>query len=326
MLLVDSEVQALMQRMLHRGSYSIQPKVDSKGVGYPELSSLFPKKSENEIRRFLDRLIDAKILTPKLLDKIISCPVCYSASIYSKYNCPRCNSFDIGKSMIVEHVRCGYMGSLEKFQKEDGPFCPKCRNLVSELDFRKIGISFECNSCGSRFEAPGVSHKCNSCDNVFTYKEAKYEPIHELELSSDTKRQLAQGKIPLETIASMLGQNGYQVGIRTDLVGKSGATHRFDIIAKKGSSLVVANFAFEPKEEDIISLFAKRYDIDPSFTLLITLSPPTKDQDAVATAYGVRILYAAGLIPIAQQIVDLMGSTSPTDVDIVLDNKSKAVT
>ncbi len=30
-----------------------------------------------------------------------------------------------------------------------------------------------------------MSHKCNSCDDVFTYKEARYEPIYEFELSEE---------------------------------------------------------------------------------------------------------------------------------------------
>ncbi len=51
-------------------------------------------------------------------------------------------------------------------------------------------------------------------------------------------------------------------GLKSDLIGKSGATHNFDIVARKGADSVVANFTFEPKEEDIIGLFAKKYDVD----------------------------------------------------------------
>ena len=184
--------------------------------------------------------------------------------------------------------------------------CPKCKNPVSEVDYRKIGTSFECNSCGSRFEAPRMSHKCNSCDDVFTYKEARYEPIYEFELSEDTKRSVAKGTLPLASILGTLKEAGYDVGLRRDLIGKSGATHNFDIVAKKDSALVVANFTFEPKEEDIIGLFAKKYDVDPTFTLLIALTPPSKEEEAVSKAYGVMILSSTGTQSIGEQIISLV--------------------
>lgn len=304
--MVDPEVQTLMQRMVDQSSYSIHPKVDSKGISYPEIAAIFPNKTELETKDFLDNLVQARVLNFKLLDKVILCPTCSSASVYSKYNCPRCSSFDIGKASIIEHVRCGYIGSLEKFRKDSQLVCPKCNGIVTEIEYRKIGTSFECNSCGSRFEAPKISHKCNSCDDVFTSREARYEPIFEYSLSEQTKKVLAGGRIPLTSIATTLREKGYNVGIKADLVGKSGATHTFDIIARKDGKLVVAKFTFEPKEEDIIGLFAKKYDIDPTYTLLIALSPPSKEEEAVSKAYGVKILHSSANAPIGEQIVKLI--------------------
>jgi hypothetical protein len=305
-LLINQEVQSVVQRMVDQGVYLITPKLDIKGLSYPALSNVFPEKSEAQIQEFLDKLKSAGILKSKLLDKVIVCPTCGSPSVYSKYNCPRCSSFDIGKASIIEHVRCGYIGSKEKFQKGNLLICPKCKNTVGEVDYRKIGTSFECNSCGSRFEAPRMSHKCNSCDDVFTYKEARYEPIFEFELSEETKRSVAKGTLPLASIVNTLKDAGFEVGLKSDLIGKSGATHNFDIVARKSSALVVANFTFEPKEEDIIGLFAKKYDVDPTFTLLIALTPPSKEEEAVSKAYGVMIVSSNGSRSIGEQIIDLV--------------------
>jgi len=305
-LLVNQEVQSVVQRMVDLGVYLITPRLDTKGLTYPALSNVFPDKSESEIDDFLGKLRSAGILKSKLLDKVIVCPTCGSPSVYSKYNCPRCSSFDIGKASIIEHVRCGYIGSKEKFQKGTLLICPKCKNTVGEVDYRKIGTSFECNSCGSRFEAPRMSQKCNSCDDVFTYKEARYEPIFEFELSEETKRSVAKGTLPLGSIVTTLKEAGFEVGLKSDLIGKSGATHNFDIVARKGSALVVANFTFEPKEEDIIGLFAKKYDVDPTFTLLIALTPPSKEEEAVSKAYAVTIVSSSGSRSIGEQIIDLV--------------------
>jgi Thaumarchaeal output domain 1 len=305
-LLVNQEVQSVVQRMVDQGVYLITPRLDTKGLSYPALTNVFPEKSEAEIQEFLEKLRGTGILKSKLLDKVIVCPTCGSPSVYSKYNCPRCSSFDIGKASIIEHVRCGYIGSKEKFQKGNLLICPKCKNTVGEVDYRKIGTSFECNSCGSRFEAPRMSHKCNSCDDVFTYKEARYEPIFEFELSEETKRSVAKGTLPLASILNTLKDDGFEVGLKSDLIGKSGATHNFDIVARKSSALVVANFTFEPKEEDIIGLFAKKYDVDPTFTLLIALTPPSKEEETVSKAYGVMIISSTGNRSIGEQIIDLV--------------------
>jgi Thaumarchaeal output domain 1 len=305
-LLIDADTQAIVQKMVDQGVYLIKPQVDNNGLSYPALADIFPDKSEADIAEFLDKLASAKILRSKLLDKVIVCPTCGSASVYSKYNCPRCSSFDIGKASIIEHIRCGFIGSKEKFQKGKVLVCPKCKNVVSEVDYRKIGTSFECNSCGSRFEAPKMSHKCNSCDDVFTYKEARYEPIYEFELSEETKKTVAKGTLPLASIVTTLKGADFDVGLKQDLTGKSGAIHNFDIVAKKDGVLVVANFTFEPKEEDIIGLFAKKYDVDPTFTLLIALTPPSKEEEAVSKAYGVMILSSTGTQSIGEQIVSLV--------------------
>ncbi len=299
------EMQSLMQKMVEQGVYTITPKIDTMKISYPLLTSVFPEKSESEIKYFLDKLVANKMLIPKLLDKIIVCPTCKSSSVYSKYNCPRCSSFDIGKASIIEHVRCGYTGSKERFVREDSLVCPKCKGVVSEVDYRTIGTSFECNSCRSRFEAPRMSHKCYSCEDVFTYREARYEPVLEYSLTEETKRTLAKGSVPLASVAKILRDSGFDVSLRADLIGKSGAVHTFDICARRGTQLIVANFTFEPKEEDIIGLFAKKYDIDPTITLLIALTPASKEQEAVSKAYGVKILSSGSFDSIGEEIVQL---------------------
>jgi hypothetical protein len=304
-LLANSDVQSLIQNMVDSGEYLITPKLDTKGIFYPAMAKVFPNKSESEFASLLMRLTNAHLLNAKLLDKVIVCPTCGSPSVSSKYNCPRCSSFDIGKASIIEHIRCGFIGSKERFVSGNQLICPKCRNVVNEMDYRKIGTSFECNSCSSRFESPKMSHKCNSCEDVFTYKEARYDPIYQYELSEEAKKTIVRGTAPLASTVASLKEKGFEVGLKQDIVGKSGATHNFDIVARKGSLLVVANFTFEPKEEDIIGLFAKKYDVDPSFTLLISLSPPSKEEEAVSKAYGVKILSSVAGHSVADQIVAL---------------------
>ncbi len=304
-LMLDQRVQRLIQLMVDHGVYTLVPKLQPTGVLYDELKDVLPETDNADTKSFLNSLVGSKILEPVLVDKVISCPACRSSTVLSKYNCPRCSSFDIGRASIIEHVRCGYLDSKDKFQKGNSLICPKCKGIVRDSDYKKIGTSFQCNSCGTRFETPKISHKCVSCEDVFTFRDAVYEPVYEFTLSEETKKNLARGTMPLTSLVNILKGKGFDVGLKADLVGKSGATHTFDIVARKGEDLVVANFTFDPKEEDIIGLFAKKYDIDPTHTWLIALTPASKEEEAVSKAYGVKILYASGAKSIGQQIEDL---------------------
>ena len=110
------------------------------------------------------------------------------------------------------------------------------------------------------------------------------------------------------SIIATMKENGFDTGSRRDILGKSGAMHTFDIVAKKENVVVVANFAFEPKEEDIIALFAKKYDVDPTITLLIALTPPTKEEETVSKAYGVKIISPLANRSVGKQIIELVDS------------------
>lgn len=309
-LLVDQDVQTLIQYMVSKGKYVITPQIGSRGISYPVLSTVFTGRTEVELSDLLERLSNSGLLKSRLFDKVVVCPTCGSAQVFSKYKCPRCDSFDIAKAPIIEHTRCGFIGSRDKFSSGNLLICPKCKKSVAEMEFKMIGTSFECSSCSSRFETPRISHKCSSCDDVFTYKEAKYEPIRVFELSEDVKRSVATGTLPLESILTKLKESGFEVRLRSSLIGKSGATHSFDLIATRDDTLLVANFAFEPKEEDIIGLFAKKYDVNPTFTVLISLSPPSNEEESVSRAYDVKIVSPNGNLSIGEQLVDLMALKS----------------
>jgi hypothetical protein len=303
--------------MLSDGTYQILPKLTEKGFSYPILDELFPDRSPLQHAEFLESLVQGGVMKAKLLDRLISCAACGGTMIRSRYNCPRCDSFDVEQVSFIEHVKCGYVDSRKKFLKPDGMVCPKCKNMVGESDYRRIGSSFECNACKYRFENPKISHTCESCEDVFTYRDAKYEPVYEYNLSEQAKSAVTKGTIPLAAVKTTLSDFGFEVQIQGTVVGKSGATHSFDVVARKPGFLIVANISFEPREEDVIALFAKKYDIDPKITMLLALSQPSKDVESVGKAYGVSIVAASRMGEMAQQIQGLLKEfrETPTATD-----------
>ncbi len=290
----SDEVQAFFQQLVEKGAYSFTAHVDENGITYPEVAAVFPNLKEEEIESLLDKLRSNGLLDAKLLDKVSICPACGGTKSYPKYYCPRCSSLDVGRASIIEHFRCGYIGSEESFRQGNEIICPKCKSELRDVDFRRIGTAFECKSCHTRFESPRVSNKCSSCGNIYTFREGKYISVYSYKISESAKNLIAKESIPLAPIISYLRNHGFEVGLDKTLDGKSGASHDFRIVAHKAPVFILADFAFEAEENAIIRLFAKKYDLSPTLALLIalliTFTEPSDSQQKISSIYGVNIL------------------------------------
>jgi hypothetical protein len=288
-LISDDGVRRLFQQLVEKGAYSFSASIDERGISYPELSRLLPALTKDDIEAFVGRLREAGVFEAKLLDKLSVCPVCSGTKSFPRFDCPRCYSFDVGRALIIEHIRCGYVGSEDNFRRKGEIVCPKCSSELKDVDFRKIGTAYQCNSCGSRFQAPKVSNRCASCGNVFTYKDAKYVSVYSYTLSEAAKEALARDPIQRATFVNYLKSRGFSTTPDQKITGKSKEAHSFDLVARRGDELVVADFDFEATEEKIIALFAKKYDVTPSLTVYLSIKPASEELEKVSGIYDIHI-------------------------------------
>ena len=104
----DRNVQVLISKFLNGEIETLEPVYDPKtGYLYPVVEDIVGDASQ--VEPFLSKLHAAGVLERKLYDKIIFCPNCGSADVSTRYCCPFCKSFNIQKSSLIEHVKCGYM-------------------------------------------------------------------------------------------------------------------------------------------------------------------------------------------------------------------------
>jgi hypothetical protein len=307
--LLPEKVQAFFLQLVERGVYTFTARVDEKGVTYPEVAQVFPNLKEEQIESFLDKLRNNGLLDARLLDKVSICPECGGTKSYPKYYCPRCASVDVGRASIVEHFRCGYIGSEENFRQGNEIICPRCKSELRDVDFRRIGTAFECKSCHTRFESPRVSSKCSSCGNVYTFREAKYVSIYSYKISDAAKQMIAKESLQLAPVVSHLKNRGFDVSLEQRVKGKSGAYHNFRLVARNGNFSILSDFAFEADENAIIRLFAKKYDLNPTLSLLITFAEPTSADEKIGLIYGVNIVTLKnGSRMIEEQLDKLIGA------------------
>ena len=95
-------------------------------IAYQQVEDILGKESlpTEKLNRLLKTMTEAKVLVVELVDKIPTCPTCGSSQVSTRYICPHCYTFDITKTFLFEHLKCGKVGSSDEFAKDDKIICP----------------------------------------------------------------------------------------------------------------------------------------------------------------------------------------------------------
>lgn len=296
----DRNTQILISKFLSGELGELEPVYGLKlGYRYPIVESIVGDASDAE--NFLNRLYEAGILKRRLYDKIICCPKCGSTNISTRYCCPSCKSFDIQKSSLIEHVKCGYMDVEEKFHKGKKLVCPKCREELRkpDIDYRRAGIWCTCTDCKKSFDIPVTAHFCRNCHANSNFEDAVIREVYAYSLREEVRTESNLGWTIISPIRELLQENGFTVESPAFLKGKSGANHIFDVAAfKRGMTrkVTVIDLATSTEaavtEQPVIALFAKIYDVSPDNAYLIAIPRMSDNGKKMAGLYNIKIIEA----------------------------------
>ncbi len=296
----DRNTQVFLSKFLSGEITELEPVYDPKmGYKYALVEAILGEAADAE--DFLAKLHEAGILKRRLHDKVLYCPRCGSANISARYCCPYCKSFDIQKSSLIEHVKCGYMDVEENFQNGDRLVCQKCHDELKKLDvdYRRAGIWCTCKECSKSFDIPITAHFCRDCHANSSFEDAVIKDVYAYSLSEDVKEEVSLDWVVITPIRDFLKDNGFQVESPAFLKGKSGANHIFDIAAFKGEitkKVTVIDLATSTKgavlEQPVIALFAKIYDVSPDQAYLIAIPELSENGKKMAELYNIQIIEA----------------------------------
>jgi hypothetical protein len=296
----DRNVQVLLSKFLSGELETLEPVYDPKtGYHYPVVEAIVGEASQ--VEPFLSKLHDAGFLEKKLYDKIIFCPKCGSANISIRYCCPFCKSFNIQKSSLLEHVKCGYMDIEENFREGDNYVCPKCHEAMTKIDvdYRKAGIWCICEDCSKSFDVPVPAHFCRNCNAISTFEEALIKDVYSYTLKENVKAESSLSWFLVAAIRDFLIKGGLTVESPGLLKGKSGANHSFGIVAYRGDEpqkTIVVDLATSTEnvvsEQPIIALFAKIFDVSPERAYLIAIPKLSDNGKKMAELYKIRAIEA----------------------------------
>jgi hypothetical protein len=299
-LFKDRNVQMLLSNFLSGQIKTLEPVYDPQtGYRYPIVETIVGDASQ--VEPFLSKLQDAGILEEKLFDKVVLCPKCGSANVSFRYCCPFCKSFDIQKTSLIEHVKCGYMDLEPNFRQGDKYVCPKCHETLRKIDvdYRKAGVWCTCKDCSKSFDIPLSGHFCRSCHSDSTFEEASIKDVYSYTLKESIKAESSLNWFLAAAIREFLQKEGLTIENSAFLKGKSGANHSFDIVAYKGNKsqkVTVVDLAVSSEnvvsEQPVIALFAKIFDVSPERAYLIAVPKLSENAKKMAELYKIHAIEA----------------------------------
>ena len=298
--LKDSDTQELLNKFLSGEIKRLDPVYDQQtGYHYPEVEAIVGNAAQAEA--FLDKLQHEGVLEKKLYDKTIFCPNCGSADVAFRYCCPFCKSFDIQKSSLIEHVKCGYMDIEANFRQGNIYVCPKCHMELKKLDvdYRKAGVWCACNECKKNFDIPVPEHFCRNCSTISSFEGAVIKNVYTYTVKESMKEAASLNAFLIAPIRTFLIEEGLTVESPAFLKGKSGTNHSFDIVAYKGNAkqnpivLDVTKATGEiVSEQPVIALFAKIFDVSPDKAYLIAVPQLNENGRKMAQLYNIQAIEA----------------------------------
>jgi len=297
----DRRVQALLNKFMSGSIDALMPIFDLKrGFVYPDVEEIIGESEDAE--KFLAMLVEAGVLKRELYDKAVHCPKCGSMNVSVQYCCPFCLSYDIKRSSLIEHIRCGYIDIEEKFVSGVELICPKCRRKLTmeDVDYRRAGLWCTCNKCGRSFDMPTPKHFCRNCQTSFTFENAKIKEAYKYRLNEDFVKTATSEWSILAPIRKLLEEKGFKVETPGFMEGRSGVKHMFDIIAynngRKSERLAI-NISTSPDgkqvpDHAVIDMFAKTYDSDIEKAILIAIPKISENGRKLANHYKICLIEA----------------------------------
>jgi len=302
------EVQTILKMFADGTLTELAPEFHpSLGVLYPKIEQV--AGGREKAKALLDRLVQAGIFHTKFYEKTVLCPSCGSANISFRYYCTYCGSHEIEKRNLYEHIQCGAIESDKDFVKGEGAVCSRCGKPldISGKDVRQVGAWFECRGCKKQFVAPEGKHYCRDCRLKFGVKESVLNDVYSYVVDKAAENEFSREVLYLAPLRKILEETGFKVEDSLVVQGVSGTSHSFDLIGSKtqgkAKTMITLDMALSDKvcgEENVISVFAKSYDVSSAKSILVAVPALSDTARKLADMYKVGVIEGSSPEEIAQ--------------------------
>jgi predicted RNA-binding Zn-ribbon protein involved in translation (DUF1610 family) len=256
----------------------------------------------------------AGVLVETLADKVPACPECNSKQVSSRYLCPQCYAFDITRSFLFEHLKCGKVAGDDTFRKGSEYVCPKCQAVLHNfgVEFRAIGAWYKCNRCNNSFNATVHSHFCRPKHHQFTPDRTRLIPIYEYKIDMRIINEIRNQVLVYGDLISFLEDCGLTVIAPQTLPGKL-EPRTFDLAvnskgrwgAQKILVMDIINSESEIGSDDVREFAAKVRDAKPTDSYIVAIPKLTDEARDVSRNLKLAIVEASSMKDAMSRIRDL---------------------
>ena len=302
------EVQKLEDR-------TIKPFVDyNEGLLFYPILSKIGELQDNVT--CLDDLVSDGILEKQVYEKLIVCPVhpeTFSSSM--RLYCPKCHSMNVEKLNLFEHKKCGYITESINFDFSDheNSNCPSCKKPIKnfEKEVRVPAMWYQCDDCDEKFDNAVIKLHCRKHEHDFDTNSGQFITTFsyklknsEISINSDTNQ------IKDELLKLLQGFN-FDGNLNISIKGKSGNVHEIPIYAKSKTSgesilIFIRNQPSGVDQSDMNSILVPKLDIDPTNTLLVTVSGINEGIESLAQHYGIHLISEPDFSQILSRVEDFV--------------------
>ena len=289
----------LIQEVRKLEDRTIKPFVDyNEGrLFYPILSKIGEVQDNTE---YLDSLVTDGILEQKIYEKLIVCPIhpdTFSSSV--RLYCPDCHSMNVEKLKLFEHKKCGYITESTNFDFSDhnDSHCPSCKKPIKnfEKEIRVPAMWYQCNDCSEKFDNAVIKLHCRKHEHDFDTNSGQFVTTFSYKLkNSEISINSDISQIKDELLNLLQGFN-FTAKLNVSIKGKSGNVHEIPIYGKSKTTndsilIFIKNQPDGIDQSDMNSILVPKLDINPTNTLLVTISDINEGVDSLAKHYGIHLI------------------------------------
>jgi transposase-like protein len=302
----DPEARKVLESLIWNAGTTLSPTILSTDeVAYPQLEAILANDIPRDKQvKLLKAMTDANVLVSELVDKVPVCPTCSSNQVSTRYICPHCFTFDITKTFLFEHLKCGKVGSSDEFEREEKIICPKCQTVLHDfgVEYRSVGAWYKCSRCGHSFNSPSHSHFCRPNRHQFTFDAVQLISLFQYRINPEAVEQIKLKVLVYAEAITQLENLGLTVLAPHTMLGKSGQNQPFDIVVtqqKKGWRseeriiLIDVRIDKQPFGTEAVKTFhTKVRDVKHNESWLITV--PGLDTEADTLIRNLNLSHAEG--------------------------------
>jgi hypothetical protein len=230
----NGSARKIVDMMLRSPHTPISPEITGTDeISYPQ-SEAAAGLDMAQTASLLSEMVSAGVLLGDVVDKVPACPECGSKQLSTRYLCPKCFSYDIARTYLYEHLKCGKVAADDAFRKLDQIICPKCHIVLHSfgVEYRAVGAWYRCNKCNESFNAPAHAHFCRPRRHQFTSDRTRLVPVHQYRLNLESLGEIRRQLLTFSDAVTMLEDVGLTVLAPYSLPTKTGEALSFDIVVQ----------------------------------------------------------------------------------------------